>query len=115
MDYNEAVEIICLSLGCSLDEFLMDIEPLDEDMLFRDMVDETHELIEICGMNYSPSRVLFECDPAGYRGELHGYIDSLESDDIIVSFDNGANHYMVSDVEELIEKHDELLKPAERE
>jgi hypothetical protein len=46
--------------------------------MFKDFLDETVEIIEIFGMQYSPSYVLKECDPIAYRVTLSDWLDTLD-------------------------------------
>ena len=45
---------------------------------FNDYVDEVHEEIEIFGMKYNASRVLYETDPIAYRVMLSDYQSEID-------------------------------------
>jgi hypothetical protein len=52
----------------------------DAEAMLDEMIDETTPTVTICGYDYDPSRVLKIVDPAAYREQLLGYMDSLASD-----------------------------------
>ncbi len=53
--------------------------PSDYEDEFDNMLDESP--IEILGMSYNPSRILYEVDPIAYRCCLADYVDSLDIED----------------------------------
>ena len=42
-------------------------EEIDVEDYWDEMLDEAHEPVVICGIEFSPSRILSECDPIAYR------------------------------------------------
>lgn len=61
------------------DEFQRKLEEAIYDCVERnydDELDETHQDYEICGLTFSASRVLKECDPIAYRCGMNDFIDS---------------------------------------
>ena len=46
---------------------LAELEPIDMEQYFRDLLDDTSEDIVILGMTYTPSNVLESTDPIAFR------------------------------------------------
>lgn len=44
--------------------------------LYDEYLDEVNPVVKICGMEYSPSRVLEEVDPTAYRCGFNDWLDS---------------------------------------
>jgi hypothetical protein len=53
---------------------------------FEDTLDDA-PMIEVMGMSFFPSRVLYELDPIAYRAGLNEYIDNLIRDGYEVDSD----------------------------
>ena len=102
-EYQEQLQKIAKEKGISFDNLLTQIEQVSQSKIFDEMLDECYDMIKVCGYEYYPSHVLESTDPIAYRCGLTDYLDSLEQDDIVVSFDNGCSYYLVSDVEDFIE------------
>ena len=56
----------------------------DVEQAFNEMLDECYPCIEIGFLPFSPSEVLFSCDPVAYRTELMDWLDSdgIATDDL---------------------------------
>ena len=55
--------------------------------LYDSMLDDCYDDVNICGLNYVPSRALKEVDPIAYRCGCNDYIDSLLEDEIFTEID----------------------------
>lgn len=60
---------------------------VDIESLYDDMLDDTHGIVSIAGMEYSTSDALKRLDPIAYRCGLTDYIDSLLTDGEIEEID----------------------------
>jgi len=47
---------------------------------YADYIDEIEEAVVVCGMSYSASRVLQECDPTAFRCGLGDYESEIQSE-----------------------------------
>jgi hypothetical protein len=54
------------------------IDQIDQ---YDEFLDEIYDEICVGGLTFSPSDVIFNCDPLAYRIGLDEYADSLEEDD----------------------------------
>ena len=52
----------------------------DAEQAFDEMLDESYPTVFIDAMNFSPSEVLFNCDPIAYRTELLDWLESVGID-----------------------------------
>ena len=52
----------------------------DVECMFADMLDECHDVVNVAGLEYDPSRVLREVDPVAFRCGMLDYWDSLVQD-----------------------------------
>ena len=48
--------------------------------MFDEMLEECYPTIEIAGITFYPSDILFECDPIAYRVSVNDYQSNLCSD-----------------------------------
>lgn len=48
----------------------------DAEQAFDEMLDECYPALRVGFLVFSPSKVLFECDPIAYRTELLDWLDS---------------------------------------
>ncbi len=84
----------------------------DDDLteMFDDMLDETADgAIVVCGLTFTPSQVLKECDPIAYRLAFNEFLDSMILDlqedlNRLDSFDDAGE---IEDLEERIAKIEE--------
>lgn len=58
--------------------------------MYRDMLDECHPTVRLCGIEYEPARVLEATDHIAYRCGLLDYIDSLINDHVLFEDDPTA-------------------------
>jgi hypothetical protein len=54
----------------------------DVEGMLNDSIDDSYGIIEICGLKFSPSRILRELDPIGYRGMFLDFTDGREWDEV---------------------------------
>jgi len=56
----------------------------DAEQAFDEMLDGSYPVIEIGYLLFSPSEVLFNCDPVAYRTELLDWLDSegIDTDEL---------------------------------
>ena len=52
---------------------------------YNQMLDDCYEDIDVCGMMWSPSTVLYRVDPIAYRCGINDWLDSLETDGLYCS------------------------------
>jgi len=80
----------------------LEIANLDE--AFEDSIRSCYpEETQVGWMTFNTVELMKSQDPVSWQLARDEYIDSLESDDQIVSFDNGSNYYWVHDLESLWE------------
>ena len=73
-DYNELIE--------NVSDWLYDNESYIEEDCYDDMLDECHDTIELCGIKYAPSNVLYQVDRIAYDMGLKEYRDWIISEAI---------------------------------
>ena len=59
-----------------MENFELDVDEYSFD--FDNMIDESHEEVTIAGIKFSPSEVLKECDPVGYRVYCVDYVGEMD-------------------------------------
>jgi hypothetical protein len=84
----------------------------DQDLHDRydEMLDECNPTVRICGMEYSPSRVLREIDPTAYNCGFNDYVDAEGYD---TDFEVDGLYYKTEDVENLREEIKDELEAQE--
>ena len=82
-----------------------ELTPANLDDSFEEMIREVYPETTTIGFlqNYDTASAIKELDPVAWDLAKSEYIDSLESEEEIVSFDNGATHFWIRDLEDLIE------------
>jgi hypothetical protein len=63
------------------------VKPIDEDEVYREMLDECYGMISVCDYEYYPSTALESLDPIAYRCGLADYISGQAGDDIWCKID----------------------------
>lgn len=82
-----------------------ELTAVDADQVFEDCMREVYpESTTIGFIIYDTVSACRELDPIAWDCAREEYISSLESDEEIVSFDNGSTFYWKQDVEELFER-----------
>jgi hypothetical protein len=51
---------------------------------YRDLIDSTEPLVEVCGSSFMPSRVLEEMDPVAFQDGFSDYVDAISEDGMLV-------------------------------
>ena len=57
---------------------------------FDNMLDESHEVVRIAGIDFLPSQILKECDPIAYNTYCADYISIMEEEYL----KNGEEEYV---------------------
>ncbi len=71
---------------------------------FEDMIRSCYPEKTVVGwMKFDTCELMKTQDPISWRSVRDEYIDELESEEEIISFDNGQTYYRASDLEELLE------------
>ncbi len=87
------------------------LNPIDSEELFEQMIDDCYgEEVQVGFLNLSTSQVMK--DPIAWDIAKGEYMDGLEQDEEIISFDNGANYYWKYDVENYIEEVEQEMEEA---
>jgi len=77
-------------------------EPIDEEKLFEDMLDECYEEVKLGSLSWYPSYVMKQLDPIAFRCGVSEYIDGLVSDGEYFEYDGG--YYDFVDIENMIDE-----------
>ena len=94
------------------------LNPLDTEVLYADMLDECYGECEIAGMKFTTSRALKELDPTAFRCGEADYIDSLSLVEINGDYYErdaveAERDSLVTDLESAIEAVEEDLASEE--
>ena len=73
----ENIELIISELKSEIDGFEYSLTEAE----FDEYLDESYDEVNICGMTYSASHVLKECDPIAYRCTKSEYEANFDLDD----------------------------------
>ena len=73
----ENIELIISELKSEIDGFEYSLTEAE----FDEYLDESYDEVNICGMTYSASHVLKECDPIAYRCTKSEYEGNFDLDD----------------------------------
>jgi len=87
-----------------------ELEPVDVEQIYRDMLDESGPEVNVSGLSFMPSRVVEELDPVAFRCGVCDYVDSLVGESLSDEID--GNHYNLEEVNEILE---EILEEIESE
>ena len=79
-----------------------ELEPVDLEQLYRDMLDECEPEVKVAGLSFCASRIVEELDPVAFRCGVCDYADSLVNDSITEEI-NG-NHYDYREAESIVEE-----------
>lgn len=55
---------------------------IDREEMFSGMLDECYEKVTVCGIEFLPSDILFNCDPVAYRCYMNDYFSNIEIEDL---------------------------------
>ena len=81
---------------------IAELEPVDLEQLYRDMLDECEPEVKVAGLSFCASRIVEELDPVAFRCGVCDYADSLVNDSITEEI-NG-NHYDYREAESIVEE-----------
>jgi len=85
-------------------DILSGFDPINDDELFEESMRECYpETTQIGWLKYDTVLAIKELDPVSWRIAKSEWIDAEESDERIVSFDNGSSYYDVSSLQEELE------------
>lgn len=80
------------------------LTPVDADEVFEDSIHGCYPEETIVGwMKFDTVTLMKDNDPISWRIAKDEYMDSLEQDEEIISFDGGSNYYWKHDLESLLE------------
>ena len=82
----EQVQAEIENLELNISELKADIDSFEYSMTeseFDDYLDEFYGEVEVCGMTYSASYALKECDPVAYRCMKSDYEGNFDLDDCV--------------------------------
>jgi len=81
---------------------MAELEPVDLEQLYRDMLDECEPEVKVAGLSFCASRIVEELDPVAFRCGVCDYADSLVNDSITEEID--GNHYDWREAESIVEE-----------
>ena len=81
---------------------IAELEPVDLEQLYRDMLDECEPEVKVAGLSFCASRIVEELDPVAFRCGVCDYADSLVNDSITEEI--GGNHYDYREAESIVEE-----------
>ena len=83
-----------------------ELTPVDIDEVFEECISEVYPETTVVGfLTVDTASAMKELDPVAWDISKSEHIDSLESDDQVVSFDNGCTYFWTHDLERLTEGH----------
>jgi len=81
-----------------------ELTPINTDEIFEELIRDIYpETTTIGYLTYDTATALRELDPVAWDLAKSEHIDSLESDEQIISFDGGCTHFWTHDLEALLE------------
>ena len=79
-----------------------ELMPINSDEIFEELIREVYEESTTIGfITYDTASAIKELDPIAWDYAKSEHIDSLESDELLMSFDGGCTYYWISDLESL--------------
>jgi hypothetical protein len=79
-----------------------EIDPVDLEQLYRDMLDECEPEVKVAGLSFCASRIVEELDPVAFRCGVNDYADGLVNDSITEEI-NG-NHYDLREAQDIVDE-----------
>lgn len=80
-----------------------ELTPVDSDEIFEESVRQCYpEEVTVGWITVDTIETLKSQDPTSWRIARDEYIDSLEQDEELVSFDGGSNYYWIRDIEDIL-------------
>lgn len=74
------------------------------EVIEQSIAESCPETVKIGWIEYDTVSALKELDPVSWDIAHGEWLESETSDGILITFDNGSNHYWASEIEQLIEK-----------
>jgi len=88
-----------------LEENCRTLRNVDLESQFLEMLNDCYDQVEIGGYKWDHGEAFKRLDEIAFHQELLAYIDT-ETDETIVTFDNGNSYYEISEIEQFIEAND---------
>jgi len=88
-----------------------ELEPVDLDQLYRDMLDECEPEVKVAGLSFCASRIVEELDPVAFRCGVNDYADGLVNDSITEEID--GNHYDLREAQDIVDEVEAELEEIE--
>lgn len=79
-----------------------ELEPVNIEQLYRDMLDELQPEVKVAGLSFCASRIVEELDPIAFRCGVSDYADSLVNDTLTEEI-NG-NYYDLKEAEYIVDE-----------
>ena len=81
---NEIKDLIARikDLQDSKDNISIDDLDMDKEEIFASMLDECYEKVTVCGIEFLPSDILFNCDPVAFRCYCNDYISEIDIENL---------------------------------
>ena len=81
---------------------IAELEPVDLEQLYRDMLDECEPEVKVAGLSFCASRIIEELDPVAFRCGVNDYADGLVNDSITEEID--GNHYDLREAQDIVDE-----------
>jgi hypothetical protein len=88
-----------------------ELEPVDLEQLYRDMLDEVEPEVKVAGLSFCASRIVEELDPVAFRCGVCDYADSMVNDTITDEIE--GNHYDLREAQEIVDEVEAELEEVE--
>ncbi len=85
-----------------------ELKPIDTEERAREIIDETTEVIQICGISFTPSRILEELDPIAFSCAVSDIIDGENLTEI------DGEYYDENEVQDIIDEVEQEEEERER-
>jgi hypothetical protein len=72
---------------------------------YRELIDETEPMVEVCGSTFMPSRVLEDMDPVAFREGFSDYVDAIAESGTLVE---GYTDDLLEDEDDLGDTDDDF-------
>jgi hypothetical protein len=88
-----------------------ELEPVDLEQLYRDMLDDVEPEVRVAGLSFCASRIVEELDPVAFRCGVCDYADSMVNDTITEEIE--GNHYDLREAQEIVDEVEAQLEEVE--
>jgi len=89
-----------------------ELEPIDLEQLYRDMLDECEPEVKVAGLSFCASRIVEELDPVAFRCGVCDYADGLVNESITDEID--GSHYDLREAQNIIDEVDCEMEETEK-